>query len=263
MLESDFKLFMQMREARLKQLSYTKLHLDPDNIKYKPDWLINKENSMTYTWSFSALKEYLNCPRQYNELKNLKNFEKKQSEQMLYGTEVHKALEDYVREGVELAKNYQRFKPMVDALIEIPGEKYPEYELALTREKKPCAFDSEDRWVRGIIDLLIVDGDQAYIIDYKTGSAKYPDPKQLKLMALMVFEHFPEVKHIKAGLMFVLHNKFVDEAYSRDQMDKLWNTFNPTLERLRISYENNTWTENPTPLCGWCPVTTCKFHKGN
>lgn len=216
---------------------------------------------MNFTWSFSSLKEYVNCPRQYQELKVLKRYEKKATEQMLYGTAVHKACEDYVGQGIPLAKNYLRFKPALDALIEIPGTKYPEHEMALTRDKEPCDFKDENRWVRGIVDLLIVDGDQAYIVDYKTGSNRYPDPKQLKLMALMTFAHFPHVNKIKAGLLFVMHESFMDEEYSRDQIPKLWNYFSTDLERLNISYENDVWNPNPTPLCGWCPVKSCEFHK--
>ena len=190
---------------------------------------------MNFTWSFSALKEYVNCPRQYQELKVLKRYEKKATEQMLYGTVVHKACEDYVAEGKPLEKNYLRFKPVLDSLVAIPGTKYPEHEMALTRDKEPCGFKDENRWVRGIVDLLIVDGDQAFIVDYKTGSNRYPDPKQLKLMALMTFAHFPEVKRIKAGLLFVMHESFMDEEYSRDQIPKLWNYFSTDLERLNIS----------------------------
>jgi len=51
---------------------------------------------MDFTWSYSALKDYINCPRQYQEVKVLKRFTKETSQQMLYGTEVHKACEDYV-----------------------------------------------------------------------------------------------------------------------------------------------------------------------
>jgi CRISPR/Cas system-associated exonuclease Cas4 (RecB family) len=216
---------------------------------------------MNFTWSFSSLKEYVNCPRQYQELKVLKRFEKKATEQMLYGTVVHKVCEDYVAEGKPLEKNYLRFKPVLDSLIEIPGTKYPEYQMALTRDKVPCAFGDKNRWVRGIVDLLIVDGDHAFIVDYKTGSNRYPDPKQLKLMALMTFAHFPEVKVIKAGLLFVMHESFMSEEYTRDKIPKLWSYFSSDLERLNISYENDIWNPNPTPLCGWCPVKTCEFHK--
>lgn len=216
---------------------------------------------MNFTWSFSSLKEYVNCPRQYQELKVLKRYEKKATEQMLYGTVVHKVCEDYVAEGKPLEKNYQRFKPVLDSLVAIPGVKYPEYEMALTPDKQPCAFGDDGRWVRGIVDLLIVDGDHAFIVDYKTGSNRYPDPKQLKLMALMTFAHFPEVRVIKAGLLFVMHESFMDEEYTRDQIPKLWSYFSTDLERLKISYENDIWNPNPTPLCGWCPVKSCEFHK--
>ena len=216
---------------------------------------------MDFTWSYSALKDYVNCPRQYQEVKVLKRYTKAPTQQMLYGTEVHKACEDYVGEGKPLAQNYKRFQPVLDALKEIPGIRYPEQEMALTRDRKPCKFKDEDRWVRGIVDLLIVDGEHAFIIDYKTGSNKYPDPKQLKLMALMTFAHFPEVKYIKAGLLFVMHDSFMTEEYTRDDTDKLWSNFHNDLKRLKLSYETNAWMPNPTPLCGWCPVRDCEYHK--
>jgi len=214
-----------------------------------------------FTWSYSSLKEYQNCPKKYHEIRVLKNYTIKETEQMRYGTEVHKALEDYVRDGVELAKNYQRFKPFVDKLISIPGEKYCEYEMALTYNREPCDFKSEDRWVRGIADLVIVDGDYAFIVDYKTGSNKYPDPKQLRLMALMLFTYFPDVQKIKAGLLFVMKNSFVSEEYLRKDMDKSWAMFEQPLKRLESSYDNDKWQANPTPLCKWCPVQSCEFNR--
>jgi CRISPR/Cas system-associated exonuclease Cas4 (RecB family) len=212
-------------------------------------------------WSYSSLKDYLNCPKQYYHLKVAQDYVKKPTENMLYGSEVHKALEDYVRDGKPLAKNYERFKAVLDELIAIPGTKYPEHKMALTREKKVCAFDDKERWVRGIVDLLIVDGDTAYIVDYKTGNNRYPDPKQLKLMALMTYAHFPEVNQIKAGLLFILRNAFVPEEYERNQIDELWTPFNQDITRLELSYENSAWPASPSGLCGWCPVDSCKFHK--
>ena len=212
-------------------------------------------------WSYSGLKDYKNCPRQFQQVKVLKNFTKKQTQQMLYGTEVHKALEDYVRDGTPLLKNYQRYQKQLDPLREMAGTKYPEYEMALTIDKQPCDFKAPDYWVRGIADLIVVDGDQGFIVDYKTGSNRYPDPKQLQLMALMGFKHFPEVKHFKAGLLFVAHEHFVTSEYDRDNEEKLWKDFWFDLERLRLSHENDHWMPNPTPLCGWCPVQSCEFHK--
>jgi CRISPR/Cas system-associated exonuclease Cas4 (RecB family) len=212
-------------------------------------------------WSFSGLKQFTNCPRQYYEVKVQRNFQVRETEQIKYGKEVHKALEDYVRDGTPLAKNYLRFKPMVDALISVDGDKHVEYQMALTASKEPCDFDSPDYWVRGIADLLIVNDDMAFIVDYKTGSARYPDPKQLKLMALMTYSHFPEVRKIKGGLLFVMHNAFITDTYDREDTEDLWGAFQSDLFRLGHAYDNGVWPANPTPLCGWCPVATCEFQK--
>ena len=212
-------------------------------------------------WSFSSLKDFINCPRQFYEIKVAQNFTKSVSEQMLYGTEVHKALEDYVKDGSPLPKNYERYKKFVDPLLTINGERYAEYQMALDQNRKPCSFDASEYWVRGIVDLLIVDNDRAFIVDYKTGSARNPDPNQLKLMALMVYAHFPSIDTIKASLMFVAHSTLVFEEYKREDQEKLWATFQPTLNRLQMAYDNNLWPENPNFLCRkWCPVTTCRFN---
>ena len=212
-------------------------------------------------WSYSSLKDFITCPKQYYHTKVAKDFTKKATEQMLYGTAVHKALEDYVRDGTPLAKNYQMFKPQVDPLLSIAGSRYCEHEMALDYDRKPCGFHDDNRWVRGIVDLLVVDGDTAFIVDYKTGSSKYADPKQLKLMALMTYAHFPSVDRIKAALLFVAKNVFIPEEYFRSDISKLWAEFLPSVERLKLAYENDVWPAQPNSLCGWCPVSSCKFYK--
>jgi CRISPR/Cas system-associated exonuclease Cas4 (RecB family) len=66
-----------------------------------------------YTWSYSALSEFTKCPKKYYEIRVAQNFVVIPSEKMIYGTEVHKALEDYVKDGKELAQNYLRFKVII------------------------------------------------------------------------------------------------------------------------------------------------------
>jgi CRISPR/Cas system-associated exonuclease Cas4 (RecB family) len=214
----------------------------------------------TVKWSFSSLKQYINCPKQYQEVKVLKKYETRPTQQMRYGTDVHSALENYAKDGTALPHNYKRFASMVDPLLEIDGTRYIEHRMALDENKQPCSW-GKGYWVRGIVDFMVIEGDTAFIVDYKTGSDKYPDLKQLRLMALMTFAHFPEVNRVKAGLMFILHNNFIPEEYVRDNMETLWTNFTPDLERLQLSYENDMWQMNPTPLCGWCPVTTCEHYR--
>jgi hypothetical protein len=214
---------------------------------------------MSFTWSFSSYKQYVNCPKQYQEIKVLKRFYIKPTPQMTYGNEVHKACEDYVAEGKPLAKNYLMFKPVLDTLLEIPGKRYPEQKMALDKDGKVSEY-GKGYWVRGIVDLMIIDGDTAFIVDYKTGSNKYPEPKQLKLMALMAFAKHPELMKIKAGLLFIVQNSFMTEEYTRDEIPQLWDAFKTDLKRMEVSYESDVWNMNPTQLCGWCPVNTCPNH---
>jgi ATP-dependent exoDNAse (exonuclease V) beta subunit len=212
-------------------------------------------------WSFSSLKDFVGCPRRYHEVKVCKNFEQKITHALSYGKEVHSALEHYVKDGTDLPANYKRFQKAVDELLQIPGEKFCEREMALLPDLTPCGFYDVNRWVRGIADLLIVDGDTAYVVDYKTGNANYPDVDQLKLMALMVFAHHPEVQMVKGALLFILKNRLVSENYHRNNSEELWKDFHQKVEKLKISIETNEWTPNPTPLCGYCPVSTCEFNR--
>ena len=212
-------------------------------------------------WSFSSLKDFIGCPKRYYEVKVVKNFESKVTEAITYGKEVHTALEEYVRDGKALPVNYQRFQKMVDELKAIDGDKLVEHEMALLPDRTPCAFDDPKRWVRGIADLLIVNGDTAWVVDYKTGSDRFADADQLKLMALMAFAHYPSVQKVKGALLFVLKNTLITEDYTREQIDLLWESFIPKLKRLELSYSTNEWVENPSPLCRFCPVTSCHYNR--
>lgn len=214
-------------------------------------------------WSYSSLKQYKTCPKQYYELRVAKSYEPRVGEDAMYGKEVHKALEEYVRDKKPLPEFYQHFRRLVDPLLDIPGTKYCEHEMGLTINKEPCGFNSPDYWVRGITDLLIVDEDVAFIIDYKTGKTGYADPNQLKLMALLVFAHFPKVQRAKTGLLFVAHNAFIDEEYKRSESDQLWEIFESDLQRLSIAFDNAVWPPQPTGLCRrHCPVESCKYYGG-
>ena len=157
-------------------------------------------------WSHSALKDFEGCARRYYEVKVLKKYPFPDTEQIRYGTQLHEAAEKYVRDNVDMPPQFEYVKPVLDSLLAKPGRKFVEYEMGLTEELNPCGFKSENVWVRGIADLVIVDDDNftAYVVDYKTGNDKYPDRDQLVLMSLMVFKHFPHIKRVKSALLFVV-----------------------------------------------------------
>lgn len=211
-------------------------------------------------YSYSAIKEFKTCPRKYYENKILKIHPHVDTPATMYGKEVHKALEDYVGQSIPLGA-HSRFQGIADSLVNIKGDKHTELEMALDENLEPCAFKDDKAFIRGIADLVIIDGNRAHIFDYKTGKANYPDPEQLELMALMVFRHFPEVEHVKAALLFILYDKIITAEYHKQNAKTTWVKWAAKIEEIERCKDNNVWNENPSGLCGWCQCSTCPHYK--
>jgi RecB family exonuclease len=214
-------------------------------------------------WSFSRIKAFETCPKQFYHVNVLKQFPFEETEAMRYGTEFHKAAEDFIRDGTPVPERFAFAQPALDALAARPGEKLCEQKLGLTEELEPCGFFDKNVWFRGIVDLAIIDGDTAWIVDYKTGkSSRYAEKGQLELMALAMFRHFPAVKKIRAGLLFVIANDFVKAAYPRKEQRDLWQKWLGEYARMEAAFDSGVWNPKPSGLCKrHCPVTECP-HNG-
>lgn len=219
-------------------------------------------------WSYSSLKKFKTCARQFYEVKVAKNFtEPPFTEATLYGSNFHEAAEKYVRDDEALPEAFKYVKPKLDMLRSLEGDKYCEFKMALDKDLNPCTFFAEDAWCRGIADLLIVNNDKgvARVVDYKTGkSAKYADAAQLELMALMVFKHFPKIRKVKGGLLFVVANDFKTADYVAEKEHTYWRTWMQDVHRLEIAHQTGVWNPSPSGLCRrHCVVTTCPHNGAN
>ena len=219
-------------------------------------------------WSYSSITLYDQCPKKYYHLRVAKDIKEPESEAMNYGKDLHLAAEEYIRDGKPLPAKYAYIQEMLDKLKALPGEKLCENKLAVKivdGKLTPCDFFDKNVWYRGIADLIILDREnkEARIIDYKTGkSAKYADTKQLKLLAATVFTHYPEIKVIKAGLLFVVSKEFIKEEYTTHHRLAYFEHFKPLVNQLESSISNNVWNPKRNFTCRkWCPVTTCP-HNG-
>ena len=121
------------------------------------------------TFSHSSLKQYELCPRQYHEVKVLKNYPFTDTQATLYGKEFHEAAEFYIKDGTPLPPQFSFAQATLDALKAKPGRKLCEYKMGVRHDLSPCDFMDKDVWCRGIADLLIIDDDNltARVVDYK------------------------------------------------------------------------------------------------
>lgn len=216
-------------------------------------------------WSYSSLKTFQQCPKKYYHLKVAKDVKDDGSEATIYGKELHKVAEDYVRDNVPIPERFKFIQKTIDALKNIPGEKHTEIELGVSnRDGKlsACGFYDKDAWYRGIADLLIINGDEGYLVDYKSSkNAKYADLKQLDLLAAAVFTHFPDLKSLKSALIFVVSNEFVNKEHSSQHKLAYFEHVRFDLERLETAMKTGVWNAVSSPLCGWCPVKTCQNYR--
>jgi ATP-dependent exoDNAse (exonuclease V) beta subunit len=127
-----------------------------------------------------------------------------------------------------------------------------------------CGFFDKKVWMRTIADLIIIQDDKAFVIDYKTGkNSKYADTKQLDLVAGAVFTHYPQVNKVKSALAFVVSKEFIKKKQDATLRKSYLATFDHQLERLHVAQETNVWNANDTPLCAWCPVKKCPHNRSN
>jgi hypothetical protein len=213
-------------------------------------------------WSHSSLKDFEGCARRYHEVKVLKKYPTPETEQIIYGKELHTAAEHYVKDGTPVPEQFAFMVPVLEALMSKPGRKLPEHEMALTDTLRPCDFKSSDVWVRGVADLLIIDDDNltGWVVDYKTGNNKYPDTDQLVLMSLLVFAHFPHIRQVNSALLFVVKESMVKYKMSVDDVPNHWQRYRERVAKLAACFDHNVWNPTQTPLCNWCAVKSCEFN---
>lgn len=218
-------------------------------------------------WSFSKAKAFEQCPKQFYHEKILKQYPVEETDAMRYGTEFHKACEDYIKSEAPLPKKFDFIQQTLDALNEKRGIKMCEQKLGLTADLEPCGFFDKRVWFRGIADLVIIDvlTGVAWVIDYKTGkSLKYADKGQLELMALIVFKHYPQITRVKAGLLFVIAKGLVKEEYEIDSESNLWEKWLGIYGRMEKAFESDVWNPRPSGLCKrHCPVLECAHNGRN
>lgn len=210
-------------------------------------------------WSHSALEDFKNCPRSYAEKRIFKSVVETKHEATVWGEEVHKHFEDFMKDGVALPRGLGVHEEFLLRLMALPGTHGVEQKIALNTSAQPCDFFAADAWYRGVVDWMTVNGDSALLIDYKTGK-HHTKFQQLRLFALHTFAAHPEVQTVRAEYYWTQTCTKNGETYTRDQIPQLWAERLPDLKQYVEAFKTDTWQPRQSGLCrGWCPVETCEF----
>lgn len=121
-------------------------------------------------WTYSQLDSFETCPRKFYHLKVARDIVEPPSPHAEWGTRVHTAFEEWIKNGSPLPEGMTQWQSLAEKLAKLPGEKLCEQKMALDKNFQPT--DWKTSWTRGIADLLVIHKDRAVVADYKTGKRK-------------------------------------------------------------------------------------------
>lgn len=219
--------------------------------------------------SFSRLSTFEQCPAQFDYLYVSKRVQSTSNEAADYGDRVHKVLEAYgnaigqgqeakeaavaLEDTDEARSTLKQWGGVVEKIMARPGTKLFEQQMSVNRQLQPVEWFAKDVWIRSIADVLVVDGDTAYCLDYKTGKVK-DNPTQLQLFAAMVMWHFPEVKTVKTSFVWLRFNEMTNAKYERRFLGALWRGLEPRFDKVQEIIDLGVFNTKPSGLCPWCPA---------
>lgn len=208
--------------------------------------------------SFSRLSTFETCEAQFDYLYVSKRVQSQSNDASDYGDRVHKVLEAYGKSTLDEAtlsdegkQTLKRWGPLVDKITARPGNKFFEHQMSVNKHLQPTGWFDADVWIRSIADVLVVNGDTAYCLDYKTGKVK-ENPTQLQLFAAMVMWHFPEVQKVKTSFLWLKYDDATNATYERRYLDALWRAMEPRFTKVQDIIELGVFKAKPSGLCGWC-----------
>lgn len=214
--------------------------------------------SALQAWTYSHLDKFDTCPKQYYHTSVARDYISPPTEATIWGERVHTAFENRIKVGTPLPEGMTQWESIALKIERLPGEKLPEQKFAIDKNFKPA--DWKASWSRGIADLVVVHEDKAVVLDYKTGKRKLTD--QLALYAAFAFAHYPEVKLVTTGFVWLKDRKIDREPFKREELPIVWQKLLPRVKKLESAFERESWPAKPSGLCnGWCPVKCCPHYK--
>lgn len=182
------------------------------------------------------------------------------------GTRIHDAAERFVRGGVEMIPELEKFSAEFYELRNKyqDGQVQLEGEWAVNLEWLPVAWTSSDAWCRMKLDALVFseDKEHARVIDYKTGKRHGNEIKhteQGQIYQLATFLRYPELKDITVEFWYTDLGETDTKHYSRLQGTQYFNKYNDRLLAISTCTE---FTPNPNAFsCRWCPYNgnACEY----
>jgi RecB family exonuclease len=220
--------------------------------------------------SWSRLSDYQQCPLKFKYKYISKNELFKEdgtkSVHLVRGSNVHKALENYVMARTDpynphmpepsSLKEVEETKPWINNFINNYDQVIPETQIAVNRNWERVEWFSQDAYYRAILDMIAIRPSDIFIGDYKTGQLRDYDPPdghgQLHLAGAITLGLWPDVPKIKVAYAYVDHKQVIQKDFTQDDKKPLQAHFDRQSEIVNSDKE---FRPTPNEFCKWCPAT--------
>jgi hypothetical protein len=217
---------------------------------------------MALSHSYSSIKLFENCPLRYYRQRVLKDVVDEGGEASKHGERIHALLESRLK-GADIDAEVAQYEPLCASVerLAADGELHIEKELVLSANLMPTGWWDADAWLRSKLDVLVIVGADAVVMDWKTGK-RNTDQFQMQMFAGQVFKHYPAVQRVKTSLVWLKTMQMDTEMYTRLDMNTIWAEILRRTERIYAADESGNWPAKPSGLCRYCPCRhDCDYAK--
>lgn len=228
-----------------------------------PDMLpdLDRRAKKPLVYSYTMLNGYRNiCPYQAKRRYIDKAFPYVETPAMAWGNKVHSAMELRVGGGKPLPADMHQWEKFAAPFHAVKAK--AEMKLGMTREGQPCDFFGANVWLRGKVDVTIINGNAALLPDYKTGKVR-EDPFELEIQALLINAKYPNLTSIHGFYIWLAENR-VGQKHDVSHTKDTFTYVQRIAADLEEDMRNGEFEKRRGGLCPWCPCDDCEnFTGGN
>ena len=266
-LSRFIKDFSEQNLINTSQISYENaLNISGVDVNTTPKEIIEVHNFFEYPISFSRLDTFIKCPRcyYYQYIKNVGKPKFFNEDNLEFGANLHEALQKYFEsspykfnkdEFLQIYTNYEDTQLVLkNELFKIRLSKF-EKEQNLHFQKGfsvwKCELKIRSEFnglpIEGKIDRVDINGDEIWLIDYKSGNLGTQSFQLAFYEMLYLAEFHQEAK----GYFYSLKdNKFESSNKKIDELSQILN------ELKELSGSQICFSQNTKNCSQWCPYQT-------
>lgn len=217
-------------------------------------------------WSYSRLAAYEQCPLQA-KLKFLDQIKEEDSPAMQRGSEIHKALAEYITQKAEGLPRECFQHPVVEGFIgELAAfpDKIVETQWGYDAGWQPVGwFDGPagKTWFRSILDAgVLYEDSTAEAIDWKTGKRYGSNMDQMKSQAVAMFARFKQLVKVTVRLVYVDEKDHKASPYeiadiAKHEIPSIKADFEKRVGRM---FNDKIFAPKPNDKCRFCAFSKNK-----